>query len=128
MLVQDAESQLIKKEFDLVFNEILPGKEFDSVKLSSIGSIRVLIKNQKRGSTFDIDGMSSGEKGLLLTLVSIRQSVDRGGIVLLDEPELHLNPTITRNIIPFIEQHICSDRDIQVFICTHSAEFGYLRL
>jgi hypothetical protein len=40
--------------------------------------------------TFDLDVMSSGEKGLILTCLLIGRSIVNGGIILVDEPELHL--------------------------------------
>lgn len=66
--------------------------------------------------------MSSGEKGLILTFLLIRRSLGQGGIVLIDEPELHLNPAVCKKIIPFLNEQILAAQDLQAIICTHSAE------
>ena len=45
-------------------------------------------------------------------------SMARGGIALIDEPELHLNPAVCRNIIPFLCEKIAKEPGVQLFICT----------
>jgi hypothetical protein len=71
---------------------------------------------------FDIDGMSSGEKGLILTFLIISYSLAEGGIVLIDEPELHLNPAVCKILLPFLIDHYLVPKGIQAIICTHSPE------
>ena len=66
--------------------------------------------------------MSSGEKGLILTFLLIKYSLSAGGIVLIDEPELHLNPAVCQQIVPFLMSHFINKEDLQVFMCTHSPE------
>jgi len=65
------------------------------------------------GKDFDIDGMSSGEKGLILTFLIISQSIKRGGIILLDEPELHLNPAVCRLLLPFLVEKYLAPFSVQ---------------
>lgn len=50
------------------------------------------------------------------------KTVGRGGIVIIDEPELHLNPAICKNIIAFLKQYVVFDKNIQIILTTHSAE------
>jgi hypothetical protein len=66
--------------------------------------------------------MSSGEKGLVLTFLFVRMSMAQGGIVLIDEPELHLNATVQANILNFLIEHCVKPLSLQVFLCTHSPE------
>jgi hypothetical protein len=66
--------------------------------------------------------MSSGEKGLVLTFLFVRMSMEQGGIVLIDEPELHLNATVQANILNFLIEHCVKPLSLQVFLCTHSPE------
>jgi hypothetical protein len=72
--------------------------------------------------TFDIDQMSSGEKGLVLTFLFIRLSMEKGGIVLIDEPELHLNAAVQAKLLSFIQRYCVEALSLQVFVCTHSPE------
>jgi predicted ATP-dependent endonuclease of OLD family len=72
--------------------------------------------------TFDIDQMSSGEKGLVLTFLFIRLAMEKGGIVLIDEPELHLNAAVQAKLLSFIQRYCVDALSLQVFVCTHSPE------
>jgi len=66
--------------------------------------------------------MSSGEKGLILTFLLIARSVEEGGLILLDEPELHLNSGVCKNLLDFLLDEFCLKSKTQVILCTHSPE------
>jgi predicted ATP-dependent endonuclease of OLD family len=66
--------------------------------------------------------MSSGEKGLILMFLLISHSIAAGGIVMIDEPELHLNPAVTKLLLPFLMKEYLIPGDVQVIICSHSPE------
>lgn len=112
----------IRDDFQEVLERLLPGKALAGVSVTPVGTLKVAIKEIATGKVFDIDSMSSGEKGLILTFMLLRRSVAKGGIALLDEPELHLNPAVCKNIIPFLDKAIVEGSDVQVLLCTHSAE------
>jgi AAA domain, putative AbiEii toxin, Type IV TA system len=122
LLQTDAGREKVISEVDLIFDQLLPGKKFAGVRISNIGFLAVQVQDTVTGRIFDMDFMSSGEKGLLLTFLFIRLTVARGGIVLLDEPELHLNSAVQERIINFIDRFCVQEMGIQVFICTHSPE------
>lgn len=123
LLLNKNNIESIKNDFKVIFDSLLPGKELAGVKLESrSGRLSVLIKEVATGAVYDIDFLSSGEKGLLLTLFLLMRTVAPGGIVLLDEPELHLNPAVCQNIIPFLKENICKDKEIQIILTTHSSE------
>ncbi|MCB1782276.1 MAG: AAA family ATPase [Candidatus Competibacteraceae bacterium] len=122
ILINNVDKRGIKEDFDLVFTELLPGKSLDGLSITQTGTLKVSIKEDSTGKIFDIDSMSSGEKGLILTFLLIRQSIAEGGIVLLDEPELHLNPAVCRKLLGFFIEKIINPNDLQALICTHSGE------
>jgi predicted ATP-dependent endonuclease of OLD family len=70
----------------------------------------------------ELDGLSSGEKNIALTFLILARSVAEGGIALFDEPELHLNPAVCRDLLPFIMKNYSKPRDIQFLMCTHAPE------
>ena len=84
--------------------------------------LSVPIIDVESGTEFQIDGLSSGEKGLILTFLLIAQNVADHGVILLDEPELHLNPAVCRDLLQFLVDDYAEKRNIQVIICSHSAE------
>lgn len=122
LLLSDLDQSKVREDFELVFERLLPGKELTGLSVSPVGTLNVAIRESATGKVFDIDSMSSGEKGLILTFMLLRKSLAPGGIALLDEPELHLNPAVCKNIIPFLSEFVGSNADLQILLCTHSAE------
>lgn len=125
LLQQDVEA-----DFEAIFDEIMPGKRLAGLEIGPIGNFRVSISEEGVDRFFDIDSLSSGEKGLILTFLLIRRTVSKGGIVLIDEPELHLNPGVCRKLLSFFIDHCIQPQGLQAIICTHSAEIlnsGYER-
>jgi predicted ATP-dependent endonuclease of OLD family len=112
----------LANSFNVIFEQLLPGKQLQAIQQKPSGNLSVLIRDVKSGRVFDIDNMSSGEKGLILTFLLLRSGAAPGGIVLLDEPELHLNPAVCSRLVSFLQSQIIIPLDLQVFICTHSAE------
>ncbi len=113
----------IQNDFKLIFDSLIPGKELAGISLEErTGRLSVLIKETGTSRVYDIDFLSSGEKGLLLTLFLLLRTVRERGIIILDEPELHLNPAVCKNIIPFLKKYICDEKKAQIILTTHSAE------
>ncbi|MDM8522961.1 AAA family ATPase [Desulfococcaceae bacterium HSG8] len=72
------------------------------------------------GSSFTFDGLSSGQKEIIATLFLIwYQTRDKPGVVLIDEPELHLNPEWHRDFIRQISKIAPKN---QYIIATHSED------
>ena len=112
----------IKSDFDSIFETFLPGKEFLGLTQKPSGLIAVQIKNKETNKIFDIDSLSSGEKGLVLSFLLFKASVTIGSIVLVDELELHLNPAVCKKIIPYLCDSIIAGTGSQFLVSTHSAE------
>lgn len=120
-LIMSGQTQL-EKEFELIFTHLLPGKRFKGLMQKPTGTISVQIEDIDSGHIFDLDSMSSGEKGLVLTYLLLRTSLTNDGIVLIDEPELHLNPAVCRKLLDFLSEYVCKPLKAQVVLCTHSPE------
>jgi hypothetical protein len=121
ILGTESQSEL-ENSFNAIFGQLLPGKQLEAIQQKPTGNLSVLIKDIKSGRVFDIDNMSSGEKGLILTFLLLRSGAAKGGLILLDEPELHLNPAVCSRLVPFLQSQIIEPLELQVFVCTHSAE------
>jgi predicted ATPase len=122
VLLSGVDQSQLREDFDYVLKKLLPGKELAGLSVTTVGTLRVAIREANTGKVFDIDSMSSGEKGLILTFMLLRKSLAKGGIALLDEPELHLNPAVQKNIVPFLSESIVADNDLQIILCTHSGD------
>lgn len=109
-------------QFDGIFKGILKGRQLVGFGVNEIGLLSVQIKDTESGRTFDLDSMSSGEKGLILTFLLMSRSVQTDGMILLDEPELHLNPAVCKDFLPYLIEHYVRPRNLQVLVCSHSPE------
>lgn len=112
----------IADAFKLIFDALLPGKGLAGVEINRNGNLSILIEDATKGSKYDVDSMSSGEKNLLLTMLFMELTTVEGGVILFDEPELHLNPAVQKKIISFIVDKICKEKNRQIILCTHSPE------
>ncbi len=112
----------LSEDFCNMFSKVLKNRSLVGIEVNDLGLVSIRIKEDNTGRTFDIDGMSSGEKGLILTFLLISHSIAKGGIILLDEPELHLNPAVCKLILPFLIEEYLIPNDVQAIICSHSPE------
>ena len=77
-----------------------------------------------RGSgKHDINDLSSGEKEILFGYLRLRNNAQCNSIILLDEPELHLNPKLIQGLPQFYEQHVAMELNNQIWTVTHSDAF-----
>jgi AAA15 family ATPase/GTPase len=109
-------------QFNLIFDRILKGRMLGEIGVNEIGMLSIPIIDKEANRTFDIDGLSSGEKGLILTFLLIARSISDNGLILLDEPELHLNPAVCRDLLQFFVDEYATTKNMQAIICSHSAE------
>ncbi|MER8732344.1 ATP-binding protein [Mesorhizobium sp. M1227] len=102
-----------------LFATFFPDKEFLGPQPTSNGSLRFPVKVGGR-ETHDLDELSSGEKEILYGYLRLRTSTPKNSVILLDEPELHLNPRLTRNLPDFYHRHLAKALGNQVWLITHS--------
>jgi predicted ATPase len=114
--------QQLSEQFSLIFERVLKGRSLGEIGINAIGMLSIPIIDVESGRSFDIDGLSSGEKGLILTSLLIARSIADNGLILLDEPELHLNPAVCRDLLQFLVDEFAVKKNMQAIICSHSAE------
>lgn len=122
MIMSEEGRQELTQEFERIFSGILKGRRLIGFGLSQVGLLSIIVEDTETGRTFDIDGMSSGEKGLILTFLLIERSIAQDGLILLDEPELHLNPAVCKELLSFLVDGYAVRKNLQVFVCSHSPE------
>ncbi|OQB44655.1 MAG: hypothetical protein BWY02_02751 [bacterium ADurb.Bin157] len=69
------------------------------------------------GASFDINGLSSGEKQLFARALTLRMLRANNSIILIDEPEISLHPRWQQKILRVYER---IGKNNQVIIATHS--------
>lgn len=105
-----------------LFNHFFNGKTFDGPVPTPDGKLAFEVKT-KDGAQHDINELSSGEKEVLFGYLRLRNATPKNSILLLDEPELHLNPRLIRGLPRFYQRHIGTFLNNQIWLVTHSDAF-----
>jgi ABC-type nitrate/sulfonate/bicarbonate transport system ATPase subunit len=102
-----------------LFETFFPGKKFEGPVATPDGRVDFPVVLPD-GSTHDLDDLSSGEKEVLYGYMRLRSSASRNSVILLDEPELHLNPRLIRGLARFYYNHLVTSHGNQLWLITHS--------
>lgn len=102
-----------------LFESFFPDKKFLGPRPTHDGGLAFPVVTAS-GSEHDLDELSSGEKEILYGYLRMRSSAPRNSIILLDEPELHLNPRLIRGLPSFYKRHLGEALDNQIWLVTHS--------
>ncbi|MFN9610596.1 MAG: AAA family ATPase [bacterium] len=123
ILIQKAGGQLpvdsLTDTLSELFATFFPGKSFLGPQPAPDGGLDFLVRLLD-GTTHDINELSSGEKEVLFGYLRLRNSSPKHSIILIDEPELHLNPRLVRNLPIFYHRHLGVELDCQLWLVTHS--------
>jgi hypothetical protein len=100
-----------------LFNTFFPEKKYLGARALPDGNLEFPVRLAS-GRTHDIDELSSGEKEILYGYLRLRNSIPRGSIILLDEPELHLNPSLLQGFAAFYHRHLGVAQGNQIWMVT----------
>lgn len=115
--LEDFEVDDVLKQFNGLMQEFAGGK-IEKLRPSSDNTLEFRVTPSKGGESFNFDGLSSGQKEIISTLFLIWYYMrPQPGIVLIDEPELHLNAQWHLQIIRYLHRLA---PDNQYIIATHS--------
>jgi hypothetical protein len=102
-----------------LFSTFFPEKKYLGARALPNGNLEFPVQLAS-GRTHDIDDLSSGEKEILYGYLRLRNSIPKGSIILLDEPELHLNPSLLQGFADFYYRHLGIAQGNQIWMVTHS--------
>lgn len=102
-----------------LFATFFPGKTFKGPVPTSNGKLAFPVRTLD-GKEHDIDELSSGEKEVLYGYLRLRNATPRNSVILIDEPELHLNPRLVRGLSNFYHEHLSLPLNCQLWLITHS--------
>jgi len=74
------------------------------------------------GETLMANRLSAGERSLLINLCMVLRWLGPGGIVLIDEPELHLHISLMRSSLAVTETIISEDFGGQLIVASHAPD------
>lgn len=96
------------------------GGEISKLRPSSDNTVDFRVKPVSGGDSFTFDGLSSGQKEIISTLFLIwYHTKDNPSVVLIDEPELHLNSQWHRS---FVKKLVSLAPQNQYIMATHSED------
>jgi predicted ATPase len=102
-----------------LFATFFPDKTFLGPQATIKGALTFPVVTSG-GARHDLDELSAGEKEILYGYLRIRNSAPRFSIILLDEPELHLNPRLIRGLPQFYKKNLGEALGNQIWLVSHS--------
>ena len=102
-----------------LFQTFFPDKTYEGPRPQAGGSLEFPVR-LSTGEVHDIDELSSGEKEILYGYLKLKNSTPRNSVILLDEPELHLNPSLLHGFPDFYYRHLGLSQGNQLWLVTHS--------
>ena len=117
---QGAEAELTST-LQSIFGELIPGKRFDGPIPTGTGELEFPVDTA--GTSHDLNDLSSGEKEIVFGYLRTRARAARNSVIIVDEPELHLNPAMIRGLPALYQNHIGSALNNQIWLVTHSDVF-----
>lgn len=81
------------------------------------------LRDLERGIEVPFDGLSSGEKVIMSTAIwryAAEQGAGHPKLLLLDEPDAHLHPSLARRFLNVIREVFVRQRGVRVIMTTHS--------
>lgn len=101
-------------------NQFLNGKEIVSDIKAGENRMRVKLKDQ-RGVFHGLDELSAGEHQVLILIYVLMRWAEKGAIVLIDEPDLYLHPSLNSMMLSTIES-LVKALNGQLIITSHAAD------
>lgn len=102
-----------------LFTTFIPGKTFAGPVPSISGTLRFDVLTST-GATHDINDLSTGEKEVLYGYLLLHNRTPTTSILMIDEPEAHLNPRLVTDLPSFYFRHLGSPLGNQIWLVTHS--------
>jgi predicted ATPase len=102
-----------------LFATFIPGKNFEGPTPSQSGTLQFNVTTSA-GAVHDINDLSSGEKEVLYGYLLLSNRAPKNSILMIDEPELHLNPRLVVDLPSFYAKHLGKPLGNQIWLVTHS--------
>jgi len=104
-----------------IFYHFLPDSELLAIDIPTDFSRAPEVLVRSGGVTHNLNQLSSGQKEILMTYTHLEKLRPSGSIILFDEPELHLHPTLQRRVIEHLHRVLAQGNN-QIWVATHSEE------
>ena len=105
------------EKYKQIFRDLLPGKELQNIDPASPREFQY---KEVSGTLLPFGSLSSGEQEVVKVVFDFVRKEIRHSVIIVDEPELHLHPTLTFKLIETLKK--IGDLTNQFIFLTHSAD------
>lgn len=105
------------EKYKEIFKMLLPGKELQDINPAAP---REFHYENNSGLRLPFSSLSSGEQEVVKVVFDVVRKEIRHSVIIVDEPELHLHPTLTFKLIETLKT--IGDHTNQFIFLTHSAD------
>jgi predicted ATPase len=105
------------EKYQQLFKDLLPGKELQNINPASPREFQY---KEVSGTPLPFGSLSSGEQEVVKVIFDFVRKEIRHSVIIVDEPELHLHPTLTFKLIETLKT--IGDHTNQFIFLTHSAD------
>lgn len=105
------------EKYKSIFNTLLPGKELLDINPAAPGEFQY---SDTSGAVLSFNSLSSGEQEVVKVLFDVARKDIKDSVIIVDEPELHLHPTLAFKLIEALKS--VGDHSNQFIFLTHSAD------
>jgi predicted ATP-dependent endonuclease of OLD family len=103
-------------------NHCLYGKEINHEIKRIDGKNRLQVSiHKKRGQSHLLDVLSAGERQVLIKLYLVSRWLESGGLVMIDEPDIYLHPSVVYSFLARVESQV-EEKKGQLLIASHSPD------
>lgn len=104
-------------KYKKIFSEALPGKELLDINPAQPGTFKY---KDNFGQELNFETLSSGEQEIIKILFDVARKEIKHSIIIIDEPELHLHPSLTFKLIETLKN--IGEHTNQFIFLTHSPD------
>lgn len=105
------------KKYQQIFEDLLPGKKLLDINPAQPKEFQY---QDESGQNLSFRSLSSGEQEVIKVLFDVARKEIRHSVIIVDEPELHLHPTLTFKLIESLKS--IGEHTNQFIFLTHSAD------
>lgn len=105
------------EKYKKIFEDLLPGKKLLDINPAQPKEFQFRDESEQ---TLNFRSLSSGEQEVIKVLFDVARKEIKHSVILVDEPELHLHPTLTFKLIEALKA--IGEHTNQFIFLTHSAD------
>ena len=105
------------EKYKKIFSDLLPGKELLDINPAQPREFQY---KDESGQSLPFNALSSGEQEVVKVLFDVARKEIKHSVIIIDEPELHLHPTLTFKLIESLKS--IGEHTNQFIFLTHSAD------